>query len=232
MTESPFNQGPAFRGTMTFVASGPDWSGCLAGIDQPAIRVPDHDLAGGRARECGLGHAGGAAFRRWRRMDDQRRTGEPYGWSPERYGSIPRARDRAVESPNRRSSRSRVSPTAPLRIRYPPALRSASRHRARRPPPSPARCGSSLPRAAERPTHLSSSPNTRSGVTVSEASVRAEQPGSAFRVYAEASGSFQEGEVGSIQSGIAIANTSPTPANVTLEAHNAQGEDIRVDGEA
>lgn len=56
------------------------------------------------------------------------------------------------------------------------------------------------------------------GVTVAEAGVAAALAGSAFRLYAEATGDF--GQAGSIQTGIAVANSSASSALVSLELSN------------
>ena len=55
----------------------------------------------------------------------------------------------------------------------------------------------------------------RGGVTVSEAGVPTTDPGAAFRVYVETSGT--PGQPGAVRSGIALTNTSGTPAAVSLE---------------
>jgi sugar lactone lactonase YvrE len=60
----------------------------------------------------------------------------------------------------------------------------------------------------------------RGTVTVSQAGVPSTS-GTAFRIYAESSGS--NGQPGTIQSGIAIANDTSTPATVTLELTNLDG---------
>ncbi len=59
--------------------------------------------------------------------------------------------------------------------------------------------------------------------TVSEAGVPAIRTGNAFRLYAEASGNFDASQPGSIQTGIAIANSSPGAATVTLELTRLDG---------
>jgi len=59
------------------------------------------------------------------------------------------------------------------------------------------------------------------GVTVSEAGVQAEPAGTAFRVYAESLGNF--GSVGSIRTGLAVANTSPYSTGVVVEVENLDG---------
>ena len=59
------------------------------------------------------------------------------------------------------------------------------------------------------------------GKTVSEAGVPTLPQGSAFRVYVEASG--MAGQVGSIRSGLAIANTGDTANTVTLELTGLDG---------
>ncbi len=53
------------------------------------------------------------------------------------------------------------------------------------------------------------------GVTVSQAGVESVTPGAAFRLYAEASG--EPGKIGSIETGVAIHNTSTEAAIVELE---------------
>src|SRR5262249_39564701 len=55
------------------------------------------------------------------------------------------------------------------------------------------------------------------GITVSEAGVSAITPGRAFRMYAEVSSTANANQVGSIQSGVAMANTSSSPNVVTLQ---------------
>ncbi len=59
------------------------------------------------------------------------------------------------------------------------------------------------------------------GVTVTEAGVPAMRTGNAFRLYAENSG--DPGQVGSIQTGIALANPTPTSAVVTFELTTITG---------
>jgi hypothetical protein len=61
------------------------------------------------------------------------------------------------------------------------------------------------------------------GVTVSEAGVPAASPGSAFRVFAESFGDFDHGAVGSMRTGLAIANTSPQATGVVVEVKNLDG---------
>jgi hypothetical protein len=59
------------------------------------------------------------------------------------------------------------------------------------------------------------------GITVTEAGVPALRSGTAFRLYAESSGTA--GQVGSIQTGIAIANASSNSINVTFELTTITG---------
>jgi hypothetical protein len=61
------------------------------------------------------------------------------------------------------------------------------------------------------------------GVTVSEAGVPAASPGSAFRVFVEASGDFDQGAAGSTRTGLAIANTTPQATSVVVEVKNLDG---------
>ena len=59
--------------------------------------------------------------------------------------------------------------------------------------------------------------------TVAEAGVPAISVASTFRLYAEASGDFNRGASGSIQTGIAVTNTAAAPATVTMEIFNLDG---------
>jgi len=61
------------------------------------------------------------------------------------------------------------------------------------------------------------------GVTVSEAGVPAASPGSAFRVFVESSGDFDQAAIGSMRTGLAIANTSPQATSVVVEIKNLDG---------
>jgi hypothetical protein len=62
---------------------------------------------------------------------------------------------------------------------------------------------------------------TSGGVTVSEAGVPIDKPGTAFRMYAESYGT--PGKTGSFQTGIALANTSSYPVVASLELRPADG---------
>jgi hypothetical protein len=62
------------------------------------------------------------------------------------------------------------------------------------------------------------------GVTVSEASIAAYPMSSSFHVYLESAGTF--GNAGSIDSGVAIANPSVTPATVSLQLTNLDGTSL------
>ena len=61
------------------------------------------------------------------------------------------------------------------------------------------------------------------GTIVSEAAVPAVTAANSFRLYAQASGDFKAGSIGSIQTGIAVTNTSSNTANVTLELFRLDG---------
>src|SRR5262249_49374223 len=61
------------------------------------------------------------------------------------------------------------------------------------------------------------------GVTVTEAAVPATRATSAFRLYAETSGDFVHSAVGSIQTGIAVANSSASAATVNFDLTNLDG---------
>ncbi|HYR91133.1 MAG TPA: hypothetical protein VE422_44160 [Terriglobia bacterium] len=58
---------------------------------------------------------------------------------------------------------------------------------------------------------------------VSEAGVRAVPAGTAFRMYVESSGNFNAGEIGSIQTGLAIANSSAVATTVKVDLYNLVG---------
>jgi hypothetical protein len=58
---------------------------------------------------------------------------------------------------------------------------------------------------------------------VAEAGVTAAGAGSAFRIYAEASGDFHAAAPGAIQTGLAISNASATTAIVTVELTDLNG---------
>jgi len=68
------------------------------------------------------------------------------------------------------------------------------------------------------------------GVTVSEAGVPSLRPASVVRLYVESSGSAEQ--VGSIQSGIALANPSGTATLVTFELRTATGVSTGLTGSA
>ena len=68
------------------------------------------------------------------------------------------------------------------------------------------------------------------GVTVSEAGVPSIRTSNAFRLYAQLSG--VQGQVGSIQTGVAIANPSTTPASVTFELNTLTGVSSGLTGSA
>jgi len=59
------------------------------------------------------------------------------------------------------------------------------------------------------------------GVTVTEAGVAALPKGLSFRMYAEVSG--DSGQIGAVESGLAIANRSQTPVSVTLQLISMDG---------
>lgn len=66
------------------------------------------------------------------------------------------------------------------------------------------------------------------GITVTEAGVPAGAASTAFRLYAETGGDFPE--IGSIQSGFAISNTSSATVNITLELDQLDGTPTGVTG--
>ena len=61
------------------------------------------------------------------------------------------------------------------------------------------------------------------GITLTEAGVPTVRTGTSFRLYAEASGNFAANEVGSTQTGVAIANAANQVANVTFELFRFDG---------
>lgn len=66
------------------------------------------------------------------------------------------------------------------------------------------------------------------GTTVSEAGVPASPAGNAFRLYAETAGVF--GTIGSIQTGLAVVNTSSSAATVSLELARLDGSSTGLTG--
>jgi hypothetical protein len=70
----------------------------------------------------------------------------------------------------------------------------------------------------------------KAGITVSEAGVPALISGTTFRLYAESTGNFAAGQIGSSQTGIAIANASAAPAAVTFELHTLAGTSTGLTG--
>ncbi len=68
------------------------------------------------------------------------------------------------------------------------------------------------------------------GVAVSEAGVQAMRAGAAFRLYAESAGNFNLGAIGSMQTGVAIANASATPATVNFELSGLNGTSTGMTG--
>jgi hypothetical protein len=71
------------------------------------------------------------------------------------------------------------------------------------------------------------------GITVTQAGVPAVSTvgnGNAYRLYAEASGDFADGAVGSVQTGIAVVNASKSAAVVTVEAYNLDGTSTGLTG--
>ena len=69
---------------------------------------------------------------------------------------------------------------------------------------------------------------TSGAVTVSEAGVPAQIPGSAFRVYVEVTGT--PGDVRSVRSGVAITNTGSMPTTTTFELTDLNGTPIGQQG--
>jgi trimeric autotransporter adhesin len=67
-------------------------------------------------------------------------------------------------------------------------------------------------------------------VTVTEAGVPTIGAGTAFRMYAEASGNFASGQIGSIQSGIAITNLTAGPAALTVTLDRLDGSSTGLTG--
>lgn len=66
------------------------------------------------------------------------------------------------------------------------------------------------------------------GVTVTEVGVPAQSGGQAFRLYAETAGVF--GNVGSIQTGLAVTNNTASAATVTLELTKLDGSSTGLTG--
>ena len=62
------------------------------------------------------------------------------------------------------------------------------------------------------------------GITVTEAGVASVASSSSFRIYAEASGDFEWGGRGSIQTGVVVANTGTTQVTVDLDLTTLDGQ--------
>jgi hypothetical protein len=61
------------------------------------------------------------------------------------------------------------------------------------------------------------------GVTVAEASIPAMDAAKAFRLYAESSGGFDKGEIGSIETGLAVVNRSNEDIRISVEVYRLDG---------
>jgi sugar lactone lactonase YvrE len=70
----------------------------------------------------------------------------------------------------------------------------------------------------------------KDGITVGEAGVPAVHEGTAFRLYAEVVGNFGNEAIGSIQTGLAVANTSSVDATVNLTLTRLDGSSTGVTG--
>ena len=63
----------------------------------------------------------------------------------------------------------------------------------------------------------------QNGVTVSEAGVPSSPMSTAFRLFVESIGNMSAGQIGSIQTGVALVNPSASPVQVTFELSNLSG---------
>jgi hypothetical protein len=70
------------------------------------------------------------------------------------------------------------------------------------------------------------------GLTVTEAGVPGVAPATAFRLYAESSGNFPGGEIGSIQTGFAISNPGTSSIAVNFELTTLAGTPLGLAGSA
>ncbi|HYR90283.1 MAG TPA: Ig-like domain-containing protein [Terriglobia bacterium] len=70
------------------------------------------------------------------------------------------------------------------------------------------------------------------GITVSEAGVPASPMSTAFRLFLESAGNVNAGQVGSIQTGIAVVNPSAAPVQVTFDLANLSGVSTGLVGRA
>ena len=70
----------------------------------------------------------------------------------------------------------------------------------------------------------------QAGVTISEAGIPAFDASSTLRMYVEGSGDFDSAGIGSLESGLAIANRESVPARVDLELTNLDGSPTGVSG--
>jgi C-terminal processing protease CtpA/Prc len=70
----------------------------------------------------------------------------------------------------------------------------------------------------------------QNGVTVNMAGIQAMGSASAYRLYGEASGDFDKGTAGSIETGVAITNRTSSAASVTVELFNLDGSPVGLSG--
>jgi len=70
------------------------------------------------------------------------------------------------------------------------------------------------------------------GITVSEAGVPASPMSTAFRLFIESSGNVNAGQIGSMQTGLAVVNPSAAPVQVTFELANLSGASTGLTGRA
>ena len=72
----------------------------------------------------------------------------------------------------------------------------------------------------------------QNGVTVSEAGVPASPMSTAFRLFVESTGNMSAGQIGSIQTGVALVNPSAASVQVTFELANLSGTSTGLIGRA
>src|SRR5258708_1651590 len=70
----------------------------------------------------------------------------------------------------------------------------------------------------------------RNGVTVTETSIPPSPIGASFRFYAQSMNDFSSGKPGSIQTSVALVNTSPNPETITFEASLPDGPSTGLTG--
>ena len=222
LNETPFNAGPSFRGTFTFNASAPIGVIALRGLTNERAEflittLPVVDLSAAVSETVVVPHfADGGGLTTTIVLVNS--TDAPETGSIQFFGqgsTAAAAQPLSVRVNNQDNSTFAYTVPARTSVRLQTAGSTAA-----------VRSGSVrvTPTGTNRtPSALAIFSFKNAGVTVAEAGVPALPAASAFRMYVEASGDFSQSAAGSIQTGIAIANTSSAPVPVNSELTNLAG---------